>query len=1319
MKSVYKKIKKIEARANEVMCLDKPRIYRALGKIKKAVKESTPDEVLKEKLENITSAIDASRKRTEKRKKGVPLPSYNNALPITARKDDIIEAIRSKQVVIISGETGSGKTTQLPKFCLEAGRGISGKIGCTQPRRIAAITIADRISQELGEPRGQSVGYKIRFQDNVGPDAYIKIMTDGILLMEAHQNRYLNEYDTIIIDEAHERSLNIDFCIGILNTLLPKRPDLKLIITSATIDTGKFSKAFDNAPVIEVSGRMYPVEVRYSSDDTDDAEDESTHVDMAVDTVERLHRQTASGDILVFMPTEQDILETCDLISGRYLKNTIVMPLFARLPAKDQSGVFIKTGTRKIIVATNIAETSITIPGIKYVVDTGLARVSRYSPHSRTTSLPVVPISKSSADQRKGRCGRVENGVCIRLFSEKDLESRPLFTSPEILRANLADVALRMTSLKLGEISDFPFIDHPPKKYIKDGYDLLFELGAIRAAHGNRKYALTPKGAVMARIPIDPVLSAMLIEADKLGCISEISVITSVLSIRDPRERPPGKEADADNAHEKFRNSQSDFITLLNIWNAYHQTLAEVKSGNQMKKFCKDNYLSFRRMREWRDIHKQIVAILKEHGIQSRKRRISIENHDGVNGFSPFYAALHKSILSGFLSNIAVKKENNIFRATKEREVMIFPGSTLFNQPGKWIVASEFVETSRLFARMAASIDSEWIEGPAQALLKKTWLHPRWERNKGEVMADEQVSLFGLIIVPKRPVVFGNIDPETASEIFIRKAIIEADVKTPLPFMKHNRSLLDHVKTMEDKIRKRDILVGEEDLFHFYNTRIPGIYNFKGLKKIIRENGGDNFLKMTEDDLFSYRPDQDELSLFPDSIVLGDNQYECEYNFNPGQDDDGITLKVPAHRAEHITASKLDWMVPGVLQEKITAMIKGLPKDIRKQLVPVNTTVDIIVNEMPRNRNISFHQALCNFIYERFKVHIPQTAWPGDLPQHLTMRIAITDPKGNTVLCSRDKNVLKKTIPFGNGSNAYEKAKKKWERSGVTTWDFPDLPEHITIKEDDGDTIALFPGLHDTNGTIDLRLFRSRTNAAKYHKKGVMGLYCIHFSKDLKFLKKNLSLDDPFKAASSCLGGHKHIEHHLYRRVILDLFRKNIRSSKDFYGYAESIASDIIPAGRLLKENAMPVIAAVSETAETVRRLGNKADNVLRPVFSALQNELAALVPGNFIEVYESKHFPHITRYIKGVGIRAGRALDNPEKERVKAEKIKPYDTALKRILNELTEDSTEEKKQETEAFFWMLEEYKISVFAQEVKTAHPISPKKLDHQLKLIRRMV
>ena len=729
-------INRIELLLTDAMSVDRYPVLRRLAQLKRRRAGRMAQKSYRQQLAAIERRLVASIARRQKRAASRPRVTDAPALPIADRKDDIITAIASHAVVIVSGETGSGKTTQLPKYCLAAGRGIDGRIGCTQPRRIAATSVARRIAEEMGETVGRSVGYKIRFQDRTGPDAFVKIMTDGILLAEVQQDRYLSEYDTIIVDEAHERSLNIDFVLGLLKTLLKKRRDLKLIITSATIDTEKFSRAFDDAPVIEVSGRLYPVDVSYFPDDplfatsSDEPNDDMTHVETAVAAIRRLKRHGPFGDILVFMPTEQDIRETCEILEGDGAPGERVMPLFARLTADKQARVFARAKGRKIIVATNVAETSLTIPGIRYVVDSGLARVSQYNPRTRTTALPVEPISRSSADQRKGRCGRVENGVCIRLYSEEDYLSRPLFTPPEILRSNLAEVILRMTALKLGDMAAFPFIDRPAAKSIRDGTEALKELGAVaenlageevqkargggrsRERRANRRQAdgsnsrpglfLTKRGSLMARLPIDPRLSRMLIEARKQCCVAEVTVIAAALSIQDPRERPADRAEEADKAQALFVDPASDFLTLVNIWNRYQDTWREQKTTGRMKKFCRAHFLSYRRMREWRDIHVQLNDILVENGL----------SRAGAAGLDPDgrYAAIHKAVLSGFLSNIAVRKEKNVFQAAKGREVMIFPGSALFNRAGDWIVAAEMVETSRLFARMAATVDSAWLE---------------------------------------------------------------------------------------------------------------------------------------------------------------------------------------------------------------------------------------------------------------------------------------------------------------------------------------------------------------------------------------------------------------------------------------------------------------------------------------------------------------------------------------------------------------------------------------------------------------------------------
>jgi ATP-dependent helicase HrpA len=707
-------------------------------------------------------------------------------LPVTARKEEIIQAIKTSQVVIISGETGSGKTTQIPKCCLAAGCGTRGMIGCTQPRRIAAINVAKRIAFEFKESLGQSVGYKIRFDDKTPPNACIKVMTDGILLAETQQDRFLKQYDTLIVDEAHERSLNIDFTLGILRRLVKQRKHLKLIITSATIDTKKFSDAFDQAPIIEVSGRMFPVETIYQpilgeTGESQSLEDQG-YVEAAADAAHALLSRTRSGDMLIFMPTEQDIGETMTLIRGHQHPGVTVLPLFARLSAREQAKVFSRTPGRKIIVSTNVAETSLTIPGIRYVIDTGLARIPSYSPRTRTTALPVRPISQSSANQRLGRCGRVENGVCIRLYDEDDFNGRPFFTAPEILRSNLAEVILRMIFLNLGDVQQFPFIDPPAPKSIKDGFDTLVELGAIREKKmaGTQKtgFELTRVGQIMAKIPVDPKLSRILIQAQENSCLAEALVIATALSISDVRQRPAEKAAAADQQHARFKDPTSDFVTLLNIWDACKAAEKKLKTRTGFRQFCIDHFLSFKRFREWQDIHNQIRRLLEEHGFKGflpytlppGTAQLKSREHE-IGG--PLYMALHKSLLAGYLSHIAHKKEKNIYTAAKGQQVMIFPGSGLFDRAGPWIVAAEFVKTSQLFARGVANIDPSWLEEIGKDLCTRTWADPRWEKNQGQVLATEQVSLFGLVIVSGRPVAYGKLHPEEAGDIFIRKALVE------------------------------------------------------------------------------------------------------------------------------------------------------------------------------------------------------------------------------------------------------------------------------------------------------------------------------------------------------------------------------------------------------------------------------------------------------------------------------------------------------------------------------------------------------------------
>ena len=1327
-------IRAAEALIPHAMARDRHRARLKLKKIKQLPENTLSKKKYIDRLLRLQKQLNASKRKKEWRKHHLPTPGYPVVLPILEKKGEIISAIKKHPVLIVSGETGSGKTTQIPKFCLEAGRGINGKIGCTQPRRIAAVTVSDRIAEELGEVVGQSVGYKIRFTDKTRKDGFIKIMTDGILLAEAQHDPFLFEYDTLIVDEAHERSLNIDFVLGILKTLLETRKDLKLIITSATIDTEKFSKAFDDAPVIEVSGRTYPVEVEYMAlDSVADEDDESTYVEKAVLAVDALQRNRSRGDILVFMPTEQDILETRELIEGRNYPNVTVFPLFARLSAADQKKVFGTIAGRKIIIATNIAETSITIPGIKYVIDTGLARIPRYSPRTRTTSLPISPISKSSADQRKGRCGRVQNGVCVRLFSEKDYESRPLYTPPEILRANLAEVILRMMSLNLGDISNFPFVDPPAAKSVSDGFDLLTELGAIsqksplRRKTGKR-FVLTPKGQLMSRIPVDPRISCMLIEARRQGCLKEVLIIASVLSIMDPRERPVEKAQAADEKHRPFSDPLSDFLTLINIWHRYHETKKQVVSNNQMKRFCKEHFLSYRRMREWQDIHSQLSDILKEAGLDQTGAPKKPAPEKKAR-FHPLYSAIHKSVLSGFLSNIAVKKENNIYKAPKGREVMIFPGSALFGKAPAWIVAGEVVQTSRIYARTVGSIDENWLEDIGKSLCKYTWQNPRWDSNRGEVTATEQVSLFGLIIVNQRRVSYGSINPKEATAIFIREALLLGGINTAFGFIRHNQNLIETVQNIENKLRKKDILISHEALFSFYENRLELCTNTRQLKQIIKKNQNDHFLRMNQKDLFRYMPDDEELALYPDQLRLGQQDYPCEYHFEPGEACDGLTVKIPLTMAPEIRADDLDWLVPGLHKEKITALIKGLPKSYRKQLVPVADTVDIILAEMPRNE-APLLTMLADYIHQRFGVNIPAPAWnTQSLPDHLKMRIAITGNNGKEIRSGREPSVLTQTGKAILKTDGLSPIKKKWERTGIEKWDFPDLPESIRFKEKNGTQWILYPGLKtdssanraSTPQSINLVLFLDYHKAKTAHENGVAALYANTFSKDLRYLKKVLSLPPEAKKVVQNLGGAPYIEAQLYDRVMVDLFHKNIRKKVEFETYAETVFPLILKKGQEIIDQCLPVMVARYETKIQLETL--KKENRFNPVavqfFEELSNQLDRLVPPQFISLYDGHRIKNIPRYLEAMIIRAQRALVSMEKDQAKARDINVFADKLGELLAGLTPDTSRDKREAIEELFWSIEEYKVSVFAQELKTPIKISPKKLRLTINDIERMV
>ncbi|WP_245569210.1 ATP-dependent RNA helicase HrpA [Desulfotignum balticum] len=1260
--------------------------------------------------------------------------NFPQDLPITARKDAIIKAIQTSRVVIISGETGSGKTTQIPKCCLAAGCGTRGMIGCTQPRRIAAINVAKRMAFEFKESLGQSVGYKIRFDDKTPAGACIKVMTDGILLAETQQDPLLKRYDTIIVDEAHERSLNIDFTLGILRRLIKKRKHLKLIITSATIDTRKFSEAFDNAPIIEVSGRMFPVEMIYRPilEDTGEKQnpEDQGYVEAAADAAHSLLTRTRSGDMLIFMPTEQDIGETMELLRGRQHPGVTILPLFARLSAGEQAKVFSRAPGRKIIVSTNVAETSLTIPGIRYVIDTGLARIPSYSPRTRTTSLPVRPISQSSANQRMGRCGRVENGICIRLYDEDDFNGRPFFTAPEILRSNLAEVILRMISLKLGDVQGFPFIDPPAPKSIRDGFDTLVELGAVKVSDKPKKsFELTDVGQIMSRIPVDPKLSRILIAAKDNHCLAEALVIATALSISDVRQRPADKAAAADQKHARFKDPSSDFITLLNIWDAYQAEEKKSRSRTKLRQFCMDHFLSFKRIREWLDIHSQIRRQLKEHGFSNFSPFTFLPGTDHLKSKAkdiggPLYIALHKSLLAGYLSHIAHKKEKNIYAAAKGQQAMIFPGSGLFDKAGPWIVAAEYVKTSQLFARGVANIDPAWLEEIGKDLCTRTYSDPRWEKKQGRVMATEQVSLFGLIIVAGRAVPYGKINPQEAGDIFIRRALVDGEIHQPFAFMVHNRNLIQELEEAEHKTRQRDILVSTEDMVQFYHARLPRpFYHIKTFARFLKDQKEDAFLRMTRQDLEKNKADQDHLALFPDVLNTAQGNFALSYRFDPGNDTDGVTVKVPADMAAQVPKTAVEKLVPGLFEEKIAGLIKGLPKSYRVRLMPVQATAARIANNLPKDDTPLFSQ-LSAFIRKHYGLTIPATAWSEDhLADHLKMRISIRDHKDREITSLRDPSILNR-FPHAApqpGTSALDRARQTFEKTGITDWTFPDLAEVHCIDEPDGFTRKVYPGLKIEEDTLSLRLFLSRQDAKAAHVQGIRRLYEHGFTDLFKAVKKDIRATGDLKRIARYFDGPAAFQHAVYTCITRHLFEKNLRTREAFESYIQKLRPTLFQQTQDLIQDIQAVGLAYAECFSLIQALSLKhqarpqASRMLADLFEGLKN----LVPPHFLSLYSIQRIQHLPRYVDCLRIRAQRGADNPAKESEKAKKISRFEHHLATQVAGLSEKTSPEKAEKVEDFFWLLEEYKISVFAQELKTAVKVSAKRLEKELHTLSTLI
>ncbi|MBU5693443.1 ATP-dependent RNA helicase HrpA, partial [Vibrio cholerae] len=1073
----------------ECLIKDRFRFSKRIDGASKIKNESARNAVFDE----IALDIAQSMMVVEQRKQQMPKIEYPALLPVSQKRDDIAQAIAHHQVVIVAGETGSGKTTQLPKICAELGRGKYGLIGHTQPRRLAARSVANRIAEEMETELGGFVGYKVRFTDQISDQTQIKLMTDGILLAEIQNDRFLNQYDTIIIDEAHERSLNIDFILGYLKQLLPRRPDLKVIITSATIDPERFSKHFSNAPIIEVSGRTYPVEVRYrplaGDDDSESDRDQLEGIFQAVDEL----CDEGLGDILIFMNGEREIRDTADALSKRNLRDTEIVPLYARLSAGEQNKIFQPHAGRRIVLATNVAETSLTVPGIKYVIDPGTARISRYSYRTKVQRLPIEPISQASANQRKGRCGRTEEGICIRLYSEEDFLSRPEFTDPEILRTNLASVILQMTALGLGDIEAFPFVEAPDKRNIQDGVRLLEELGAINDQIKDPKKRLTESGKQLARLPIDPRLARMVLEASKLGCLKEVMIIASALSIQDPRERPSDKQQSADDKHRRFNHEDSDFLTLVNLWHYIGQQQKALTS-NQFRRQCKLDYLNYLRVREWQDVYTQLHQSTREMGFK-------------LNDEPGSYHAVHSAILVGLLSHIGMKdQEKNEYHGARNARLNIFPASGLFKKQPKWVMSAELVETSKLWARVVAEIEPDWIEPLAKHLIKRSYSEPHWSKKNAAVMAYEKVMLYGIPIVPKRLVNYGTIDPVLSREIFIRSALVEGDWETKHAFFKQNRALLAEVEELEHKSRRRDILVDDEELFQFYDqrvgTEVVSGRHFDAWWKTASRKTPD-LLSFEKEMLFkgdaSHITDLD----YPNFWHQGNLKLKLSYQFEPGENSDGVTVHIPLPILNQVEPHGFDWQIPGLRHELVVSLIKSLPKTLRKNFVPAPNYADAFLA-----RVTPFEMPLLDAMEKELRrmtgVTVLREDWKLDqLPAHLKITYRAVDHRNRKLNESCDLHELKESLKEKVQETLSQVADDDIEQRDLHTWSFGELPKVYQQKRG-GFEVRAYPALVDKKDSVEIKLFETEQEQLSAMRAGQRRLILLNVPSPIKYLHANL-----------------------------------------------------------------------------------------------------------------------------------------------------------------------------------------------------------------------
>lgn len=1334
---------------------DRHRLRRQLHELRKKPDES--------KLGQWLERFQASVAKVETRRQSVPVIRYDDALPIAAKRDEIKAALEKHQVLVIAGETGSGKTTQLPKICLEIGRGVHGLIGHTQPRRLAARSVATRVAEEIGAPLGELVGYQVRFEDQSTERTLIKLMTDGILLAETQHDRFLEKYDTLIVDEAHERSLNIDFLLGFLKTLLPRRPDLKVIITSATIDLERFSKHFTDAPIIEVSGRTYPVETWYrplaaeTDEDGNRVEDDLT-VDQgilaALDEIETHEKAVGKrpGDVLVFLPGEREIREAAEMLRKANLRFTEVLPLYARLTPGEQQKIFKPAAGRKIVLATNVAETSLTVPGIRYVIDSGTARISRYSYRAKVQRLPIEAVSQASANQRKGRCGRVEPGICIRLYSEEDFLSRPEFTDPEILRTNLAAVILQMLHLRLGDIQDFPFIEPPDGKAISDGFNLLQELSAV-----NRENQLTPLGRQLARLPIDPRLGRMMLEAAQQGSLAEVLIVASALSVQDVRERPADRQQQADQAHAQWKDPDSDFAALINLWRGFEEKRQALGSG-ALRSWCRKNFLNYLRLREWRDAHRQLTLIARELKLgagkavdgsghppyaKSGSRRVedgeasSTRSPEAASQLAPTkdtkvnaivrqqaeaseaaqkaksYAAVHKAILAGLLSQIGHKTEEGDFLGARQRRFWIHPSSVIGRKKPSWIMAAELVETTKLFARMVAKIEPDWIEPLAGHLIKKNHFEPHWEKKRGQVVAYEQVTLYGLIVVGKRPVHYGPVDPLAARELFIREGLVRGEINSRARALSANRQLLERMDELEAKARRRDILADEETLYAYYEARLPtDIYQTASFENWYKRESQKNpqLLVMREEDVLARDAREVTAAQYPDTLRIGELQLPLDYHFEPNHPRDGVTLRVPAPLLPQLRAERLDWLVPGLIEAKAVALVRNLPKAIRKNFVPVPDFVAAALGKIAFGDG-ALPEALGRELLRMTGARVPDEAWAeaaAGLDSHLKMNIEVVDARGKFLGEGRDLAEL--TARFNEASQAaLAPPQQKAEQKPVEAKGFAQVAEKAQAKMA-GLSMTVYPALVEEGGVVKEGRFPTQAEAEYQHRRALQRLLLQQLAEPAKYLRSKLpgltelgllyrdmgkvdALVEDILLASldSCiLDGETTLPRDGAALASLAEKRRG-----GWTGHAERLA-------RL-------VLDILKHWHGLQKRFKGRIDLAQAVALNDIKAQLANLVYPGFVRETPAQWLREYPRYLKAIEQRFEKIGAQLQRDRVWSGELagywEQYQARLKKHQQEGKRDP------ELIQYRWMLEEYRVSLWAQQLGTKMPVSDKRLNKQ--------